>query len=104
MLSAPMEILELNDGESLEIHIDSWLLDQGIIRPTHAPGGKAIDILRVYVPNTDKKTFPYYWDITGQGAIAQLKPLLESGSYKDRTFKLSASGVGPKKRYAVEVV
>jgi hypothetical protein len=104
MLPAPMEILEVNDGESLTIHIIGWTKDQGIIRPAHAPAGKAIDILRVNVPPEDKPTFPYYWDITGQGAIAQLLPLLEGGNFKDRAFKLSAFGVGPKKRYAVEVV
>jgi hypothetical protein len=104
MLSAPMEILEVNDGESLTIHVDTWLHEDAIIRPSHAPAGKAIKVLRVFVPKTDKAAFPYYWDITGQGAIAQLLPLLESGSYTDRAFKLSASGVGPKKRYAVEVL
>lgn len=104
MLPAPMEILEINDGESLTFHITGWLKDQGIIRPSHAPAGKAIDILRVAVPPGDKPTFPFYWDVTSAGAIAQLLPLLESGSYKDRAFKLSATGVGPKKRYAVEVV
>ncbi len=104
MLSSPMEFLEIYDGESMTFHITNYLHDQGIIRPAHAPGGKAIDMLRVFVPADEKEHFPYYWDITGQGAIAQIKPILDAGGYQNKTFKLSASGVGPKKRYAVEVV
>jgi hypothetical protein len=104
MLPAPMEILEVNDGESVTIHIIGWTKDQGIIRPAHAPAGKAIDILRVHVPPEDKLTFPRYWDVTGLGTIAQLEPLLAGGNFKDRAFKISAFGVGPKKRYSVEIV
>lgn len=104
MLSAPMEILELNDGESISFHVENFQIDQGIIRPAHAPGGKAIEILRLHVPQAEKKMFPYYWDVTGQGAIAQLRPILESGAFAGRAFRLTASGFGAKKRYAVEVV
>jgi len=104
MLESPMEILELKDGETYSFHIDSFQVDQGIIRPPHAPQGKAIRILRVHVPRGDKKMFPWYWDITGAGAIAQILPLLDSGAYKNRLFKLTAAGDGPQKRYAVEVV
>lgn len=104
MLSSPMEILELNDGESATFHVHAHQLDDAIIRPAHAPAGKAIKVLRVYILVGEKPTFPYYWDITGAGAIAQLVPLLDSGAYKDRQFKITAIGAGVKKRHAVEVV
>ena len=103
MLPGPMEILELSDGESYSFHVLNFQIDEGIIRPARAPGGKAIRILRVHVPATDKPTFPFYWDITGQGAVAQMLPLLENRQYQGRTFTLRASGAGPKKRYALEV-
>jgi len=103
MLPAPMEILELKDGESLSFHITNFQVDEGIIRPAHAPQGKAIRILRVHVLQADKPTFPHYWDVTGAGAIAQLMPMLEAGAYKERVFKVTANGDGPKRRYAVEV-
>lgn len=104
MLEAPMEILELNDGESATFTVTAHQIDAGTIKPASAPGGKLIRILRVHILKTDKPTFPYYWDITGAGAIAQLLPLLDSGAYKDRAFKITAMGDGVKKRHAVEVV
>ena len=104
MLSSPMEILELNDGESASFHVEQFQVDEGIIRPAHAPGGKAIKILRVHVQKADKPTFPFYWDITGAGAIAQLVPLLEAGAFQGRVFKLTALGSGVKKRHALEVI
>jgi hypothetical protein len=103
MLSSPMEILELNDGESKTFHVHAHQIDDAIIRPAHAPGGKAIKVLRVHILEGEKPTFPYYWDITGAGAIAQLTPLLESGAYKDREFKITAIGSGVQKRHQVEV-
>lgn len=101
MLPAPMEILELHDGESASFHVTQFQLDEGIIRPAHAPAGKAIRILRVHVQPTDKKTFPYYWDITGSGAIAQLLPMLEAEGFRDREIKITATGEGAKKRHMV---
>lgn len=104
MLSSPMEILELNDGESAVFHVHAFQTDDAIIKPAHAPQGKVIRVLRVHILQGEKPTFPYYWDITGAGAIAQLSPLLESGAYKDREFKITAIGAGVKKRHQVEVV
>lgn len=103
MLSGPMEILELNDGESLTVHVTAWTLDDAIIRPAHAPAGKAIKVLRLQVLQTDKKTFPYYYDVTAMGAIAQLQPWLEKPDFKDKSFTLTAAGSGPKKRYSLGV-
>src|SRR3990170_3891691 len=104
MLPAPAEILELRDGESLSFHITNYQIDEGIIRPAHAPQGKAIRILRVHVPPTDKSNFPYYWDVTGAGLIAQLLPILEAGNFLQRVFTMTANGNGPKRRYALEVI
>ena len=103
MLSGPMEILELNDGESISLHVTGWTLDDAIIRPAHAPQGKAIKVLRLNVLQTDKKSFPYYYDVTAMGAIAQLTPWLEKPGYEGKTFTLTAAGDGPKKRYSVGV-
>ncbi len=103
MLPGPMEILELADGESIVLHVTGWTIDDAIIRPAHAPQGKAIKVLRLTVPATDKKSFPYYFDVTGMGAIAQLTPWLEKPDFKQKTFTLTASGEGPKKRYSLGV-
>lgn len=103
MLPGPMEILELTDGQSLTFHVTQWQKDEGIIRPAHAPQGKAIVILRVHVPLSEKKTFPPYWDITGLGAIAQLEPVLSQPGFSGKTFTLTATGEGPRKRFSLEV-
>jgi len=104
MLSSPMEILELNDGESKTFHVHAHQIDDAIIKPAHAPQGKVIKVLRVHILAGEKPTFPYYWDITGAGAIAQLTPLLDSGAYKDREIKITAIGSGVQKRHQVEVI
>jgi hypothetical protein len=104
MLSSPMEILELNDGESATFTPTAHQLDDAIIKPAHAPQGKVIKVLRIHILQSDKATFPYYWDVTGAGAIAQLTPLLDSGAYKDRQMKITALGSGVKKRHLVEVL
>lgn len=104
MLSSPMEILELNDGESVSLHVNAYQIDDAIIKPAHAPGGKVIRVLRLHVSKEDKPMFPQYWDVTGAGAIAQLTPMLDAGLHRDRVIKILAAGEGVKKRHAVEVI
>jgi hypothetical protein len=103
MLSEPMEILELGDGSSFPLVILRWEKEDAIIRPAHAPQGKAIPVLRVHVPPSTKPTGPAYWDITGKGAVALLMPYLQQPGYEKKTFVLSAVGVAPKKRFSLEV-
>jgi len=103
MLSEPMEILELGDGDSFPLKILRWEREEAIIRPAHAPQGKAVPVLRVHVPPETKATSPSYWDITGKGAVALLMPYLQAPGYQTKTFILSAVGVAPKKRFSLEV-
>jgi hypothetical protein len=103
MLSEPMEILEIGDGMSIPLRIIRWEKDEAIIRPAHAPQGKGVPVLRVHVPPEDKAASPYYWDITGKGAVALLMPYLSQPGYDHKTFVLSAVGVAPKKRFSLEV-
>lgn len=104
MLASPMEILELKDGESVSLHVMSFQIDDAIIKPAHAPGGKVIRVMRLHVEKADKPLFPQYWDVTGAGAIAQLTPLLDGGLHRNRVVKITAFGEGAKKRHSVEVV
>jgi len=103
MLSEPMEILEIGDATSVKLRILRWEKEEAIIRPAHAPAGKAIPVLRVHVPPETKEMSPYYWDITGKGAQALLLPYLQQPGYEKKTFVLSAVGVAPKKRFSLEV-
>ena len=103
MLPAPMEILEIPDGKSATFRVTHFQLDDAIIKPAHAPQGKAIKVLRVHVPPNEKPTPPYYWDITGLGAQAQLLPFLEQQNFGSKRFTLHAIGEAPKKRFRLEV-
>jgi hypothetical protein len=103
MLAEPMEILEIGDGTSVPLRILRWEKEDAIIRPAHAPQGKAIPVLRVHVRPEDKASSPFYWDITGKGAVALLMPYLQQPGYEKKTFVLSAVGVAPKKRFSLEV-
>ncbi len=103
MLPEPMEILELGDGDSFPLRILRWEKEDAIIRPAHAPAGKAVAVLRVHVPPETKAMSPFYWDITGKGAIALLMPYLQKPGFEKLTFVLGAVGVAPKKRFSLEV-
>jgi hypothetical protein len=104
MLSAPMEILEVNDGEAVAFTVVAWQEDDAIIKPARAPQGVVVHVLRVHVGKEDKPMFPHYWDVTGGGAIAQMLPALRARGNEGVKFTLTARGEGPKKRYSVEVV
>lgn len=103
MLTPPMEILELKDGESLSFHVLAWLQDSATIADPDRPGVKGINVLRVTLSPVEKKLFPFYYDITSKGAIAQLLPFLQQPGFQSKLFTLTAHGFGVKKRYSLEV-
>jgi hypothetical protein len=104
MLQGPSEIFEIEDGVTVDLSISSWVIDQAVIRPAHAPQGKVIEVLRVFVPTSAKAHFPYYWDITATTLIAQLRPWLEKPGFETKKFRVTAHGAGVQKRFALEVV
>ena len=103
-LPSPFEILELGDGEKFELRVERW--EQGLttIRPSYAPEGKDIQVLRIHVPQGNKPFFPFYWDITASTLVAQLLPYLEKPNFKQRTFRVRKHGVAPRARFTLEVV
>ena len=104
LLPQPFEILELNDGQSITLTIESWEEGEAIIHPRYKEGSKRIKVLRVTVPQAEKEFFPHYWDITAITAVAQLKPLLEAELHKRRKFRITKHGVAPKARFTIETV
>ena len=102
-LPGPYEILELEDRESIEFHIEKYDQGEMLIHPFYQKSGKTINALRVHVPKEDKNFFPYYWDITAQTLIPQLLPVLESGIFKGKKFKITKFGVKPRARFTLEV-
>ena len=103
MLSEPMELLELNDGETLTFRVTRWEKEETIIKPAHAPQGKVVTVLRVHVPIEDKPIFPQYWDITSKRAIAQIQPWLEKPGFQNKTFRLTKLGVKPTAHFMLAV-
>ena len=104
-LPGPYEILELRDGESITLRVRDWRLGVMRIRPRTIPGAgeKIIKVLRLYLPREVKPVGPDYYDITSQTLIYQLLPFLERPDFRTKTFKITAYGVAPRKRFTVEV-
>ena len=104
-LPGPYEILELRDGESVTLKIRDWRLGIMRIRPRFAgaPPEKVIKVLRLYVPRETKPVGPDYWDVTSQTLIYQLLPFLQAPDFRAKSFRITAFGVAPRKRFTVEV-
>jgi len=104
-LLPPFEILELKDGESIEIIILKWKIGKIDIIPRYPqpPIRKTIRTLRIWVPREIKPFGMDYWDITSQTLIAQLTPYLERPDFNKLKYKIIAKGVAPYKRFQVIV-
>ena len=104
LLPRPFEILELDDGQSITMTIESWEEGEAIINPRYMDKPKTITVLRAHVPESEKEYFPFYWDITAVTAVTQLKPLLEAEIHKRRKIKITKHGVAPRARFKIETV
>lgn len=104
-LPGPYEILELRDKESITLKIRDWRLGIMKIKPRYegAPPEKIVKVLRLYVPREIKPAGTDYYDITSQTLIYQLLPFLQTPDFRTKTFKITAIGVAPRKRFTVEV-
>ena len=97
----PFELLEMADGEKRVFHISRWEKGVTTIRPTFAPEGKEIPVLRIWVAPQEQPIGLEYWDITSKTLIAQLEPWLEKPDFRGRRFEITAFGVAPKKRFTL---
>lgn len=103
-LPGPYEILELADRESRDLRVVSWERGTMIIHPTWpgAPPEKEIPVLRVHVTTAVKPLPPHYYDITAKTLQAQLLPLLLAPRFEEWTYRVTAYGVAPRKRFTLE--
>ena len=104
MLAEPMELLDLEDQDTLVFRVLRWEEEEAIIKPAHAPQGKVVSVLRLHVSAETKPIFPQYWDVTSKRARALLKPWLERGDFSGKLFKLKKLGVKPTAHFMLEVV
>ncbi len=103
-LPGPMELLDLQDKESISFRVVRFEEGTTIIKTQEEPEGKEVDVLRIHVPSDTKPTFPPYWDITSKLLRAALLPHLKSPTGIRRTFSVTAHGVRPRKRFSLQVV
>lgn len=123
-LPEPIEFLDLEHGDSIQLVIDRWEVGTTTIHPTRvsprhvrihmeqnsltappAPGTPItvrIPVLRVFGKRIDKESPLTYWDISAKRLIANLQPRLNANGGAPFTVKLTAVGIKPTKTYSVE--
>jgi len=101
-LPKPLNVLELQDGESRRFTVTRFEQGEETIFPGHAPQGKKIQVLRVHVRPEDVEHAPYYWDITSSRLVAQLRPQLALVGNLTVRWQVTAHGIAPKKYFTVE--
>jgi len=125
LLPEPIELLDLEHGNSIKLRIDKYdrgsivihpkevsnrhlrlYMDQrGLTEPPSAGTPISIEIpaLRVYGERLDKASPLHYWDITSKTLQADLLPRLYQNLGPGLVVTFTANGYKPTKRYSVEV-
>jgi hypothetical protein len=123
-LAAPMELLDLEHGNSITLRIDRYeqgvttihpktitprdvrihMQQNGLSEPPVAgtPIYKQIPVLRVFGTRLDKPSPTRYWDISSLTLQADLMPRLVANEGYGLTVTITAQGQKPTKRYSVE--
>ncbi len=126
LLPEPFEFVDLADGQSMSLLVDSWMDGSGKIHPVHptprhvrihmdqrqliAPPlpGTPIDVevpmLRLAGTRLDETSPAHYWDVSSKTLRADLLARFSSGLTLPAHLRLTANGHRPKKRYSVEVL
>lgn len=100
-LAGPMEFLELAAGESRTFTVVAWGEGETTIKPSYAPEGKVIPVLRVQVDPADKPTAPHYYDVTSLTLQAQMRPQVAAYGALPRRFTVTKVGTGPSARFTL---
>jgi hypothetical protein len=103
-IAAPLEILEMSDGEVRELVVTGYVLGTTTITPRDRQVSKQIDVVRLLVDHVSKSLFPYYYDLTAGTLTAQVAPLLGAVQQWPRVLRIAAYGVAPRRRYGVELL
>ena len=103
-LPEPFEILELRNGQTVELRIVSWELGRGFIHPRDGRDPKWVQCLRVTVPPEAKATIPPYWDIMAKHLINGLLGYLSRGDGARYLFRITRHGDGPQGRFTLDAI
>src|SRR5688572_30639572 len=99
----PVELLDLPPEGELVTRVLSWEQGSTLIHPARAPGGVEVPVLRMHVPQEDKRTAPAYWDVTATTLVPSLVAQLPAVAGKGRWIRIRKFGVAPRARFALEV-
>ena len=98
------EILELEDGGTIDLRVTEYEVGEMIIPPRQGPPDKRVRVVRLHVRQEDKPVGPAYWDVTGQTLIEQMLPYLRRPDFRAITFRVTKFGIAPKARFQLQVV
>ena len=102
LLEPPAEILDLQDGGTVEFRIERAEQGELEIRTREAPAPRTVAALRLHVPHEDKPEGAPYWDVTAGNLIARLRPSLERLVRQGQRIKVTKIGVAPVARHRVD--
>lgn len=102
-LPGPYELMDLQDKERVSFRVVRFEEGEITIKTDQEPGGKVVQACRVHVPREDKPAGLPYYDITSKTLCADILPFLKDPVQMRRRFTVTAHGVRPRKRYALEV-
>lgn len=100
-LEEPMEMLELDDGQTIHLQVVKWGKGTTTIVTDEAPGGKEIPVMRVWVVEGTKEWFPPWWDITSKRVMPQLEGIFKFITGPPWHVSITKFGVKPRARFTV---
>lgn len=98
----PFEILEMEDGQTKTLRVVKYREGRMWLEPRDGRPRKQVQVLRVWVPPTDKPTIPPYWDITAKHLINGLLGYLETRGAGTHEFTITKQGKPPVARFRLE--
>lgn len=102
-LQGPFELLDLQDGESRAFTVVRAERGDLPITPTRTRVTELVPATRLHVRPGDKPAGLAYWDVTSRTLQAQLLGMEQGGGLVGRRVAITASGLGVRKRFTVEV-
>lgn len=100
----PYELLEMVNGATLSLTVESFALGKMQIDTKDTRPAHDVPVLRLRVPEGEKRTLPHSWDLTAKHLIVGLLGHLESPGPFPRRFRIIRHGVGPTTRFTLEVL
>jgi len=105
-LPEPRDILELQDGQSIDLTPLRYAVYKFTIHPVFEGirTTKVIRAVRIWVPREEKPFGAPYWDITPSLLTAELVTILPKVIEMKKRLRIQARGKAPKKRFSVTII